>query len=181
MPGPYYNQNYDSNLLAMTQLLAACVEPAIDTHSGLKLPRLPFSALGALSKGALQDMVRNMAKGVFPGSAKGVHRNEWGYLPGNRYAVHATDSNRLTTQLYGEDIPVLKSACQFQEYYFDDGEDLKMGKNADRRIVYDQEKKHIYLTMVHYDRWVKGTRNADGSPKGGATVHNPFLRIADIP
>ena len=55
-----------------------------------------------------------------------------------------------------------------------------MGKNADRRIVHDQEKKLVYLTMVHYDRWVQGTRNADGSPKGGATVHNPFFRIVDI-
>jgi len=113
-----------------------------------------------------------------PNENKGIHRNEWGYLPGNRYKEF--DKSTLTTKLYGEDITVPNAQCQFLEFYFADGSDLKVGKNKDRRIVYDKQHKNIYLTMVHYDRWVDGTRNDDGSPKGNFQTYNPFVKIIDI-
>src|SRR5580700_8792130 len=110
MPQAYYNQPYDDNRVAMIGLVGAKTGTVI-SHSGYALNQIPFSALGMLSKGALQDMIKGLAKGSFPDSAKGVHRNEWGYLPGNRYAEHATDRNKLTTELYGEAIPVIKTSC----------------------------------------------------------------------
>ncbi len=148
------------------------------TPSGMPIYVIPFSSLGLLSKGALQALVQGLNNGVLPTAAKGIHRNEWGYLPGNSYSE--PDDQQLLT-IVGTATKVAMSACQFQEYYFDDGNDLKLGKNADRRIVYDQQNRVIYLTMVHYDRYVQGPRNKDGSPKGNAKGYNPFLRITQIP
>ena len=139
---------------------------------------IPYGSLGLLSKGALQTMVSGLNTGTFPSSAKGIHRNEWGYLPGDRFS-EPDDKQMLT--IVGTATKVAASACRYQEYYFDDGTDLKKGKNADRRIVHDTQTNSIYLTMVHYDRYVQGPRKADGSPKGNSVGYNPFLRITQIP
>lgn len=181
MPGPFYNQPYENNRLAMGELVKIAKAPPLTTFSTLPLPRLPFKALDMVSTGALQTLISGLAGGKRPAAAKGVHRNEWGYLPGNRYSA-GTEDGKLTTQLFGQPIQVLASSCMFEEFYFDDGSDLKKGiKNADRRIVYDNQGKSIYLTLVHYDQWVVGSRNADGSPSGRASAtHNPFLQIIEI-
>jgi len=68
--GNYYAEPYVDNLNAMKRLRALCQPPEIETYSGLPLPKLPFEKLDAVSTGALQDLIRNIAKGVMPNENK---------------------------------------------------------------------------------------------------------------
>ncbi|UFN47543.1 hypothetical protein LPC08_16170 [Roseomonas sp. OT10] len=177
--GKFDKQNYTDNRLLMASLLGSVTGKGTATPSGLVLHDLPLEKLGSFSSGAMQDVIKALHNRQLPPQAKGIHRNEWGYLPGTSYeeledgTLAAWDGTTHTV--------VRPDQCRFQEYYFDNGNDLKKGKNGDRRIVHDTTTGAIYITMVHYDRWVNGKINADGSPAvKTATINNPFFRIVGI-
>jgi hypothetical protein len=182
MAPAYYNQPNQQNKTAMKALVDTKTEE-INTFSGFALPVIPWDSLDIISTGAVKELIRKVIKKEkLENVTKSNHRNDWGYLPGNRYFVVNTDG-KVGTTLFGAPIEVSVGSMQFGEFFFANGNDLKMGiKNGDRRIVYDREKKYFYLTLTHYDKWVHGPTNDDGSPKNAtAKVHNPFVRIDGIP
>jgi hypothetical protein len=179
--GKYYNQKYIENKVAFKKLMDT-TKTRVQTPSGLDLPVIQWNSLEMISTGAIKELINKVRKGEEVDFAtKSNYRNENGYLPGKRYAEPANGKAAFTDQSgrTGEDGV---DAMQFGEFFLSSGKDLKMNiKNADRRVVYDRNNQIFYLTLVHYDKWVDGTTNADGSPKGKAQTLNPFVRVDGIP